>query len=425
MPRHPIPPQDTLRLAHARRGLAWAIPLALVMSGLAVGAATAQADPAVTADTAAVSAVVAPVDPAPTPMTSATAPATTAATTDPPAGCYPPPAASAPATGSPQPYMTAPSVWPNPGAPVTADFIPAVQFAGGIATLRVDTSGAGLYPAPCGQPVIPTVVAQPSVPAGLTDASGAAWPDDPDPAVQPSVSAGSTDATGPQPSVSTGSTDAIRFVQDPSNPYVYTAFVTARPSHDTTYTLPIAVYPGGVDPVIVTATVTFVTGDCIAATSTEMTVSPAGPLPVGTGAASTYTITVTRHIDGTGCPPEPPVMVDFAVTHPYVPVMASSQPRFSNTSCSLDSTGTCVVTVTSTVSGSFPIHGFITDPATGTVTDIAGTGDPTTASPQTLTWTAPPPNPWTALLQQLQLFLQQLLAFLRNLFVLPVPLNIP
>jgi len=409
---HPTRPHDHPTLA--RRGVTWAAPLALVIPCLAVGALGAQADPAVPAD---VSAATVPTDPAPNPMTSTPASPTTAATTDPPTGCYPPPAASAPATGSPQPVIPSPEVWPNPGAPVTADFSPAVQIAGGIATLRVDTSGAGLYPPPCGEPVIPTVVAKPSVPAGLTDATGGTATPSASPTPQPSVSAGSTDTTGG---------GAIHFVQDPSDPYVYTASVTANPASTTTYTLPIAVYPngpGGLDPVVVTATVTFVpTGPpCDAPMWAKMSVTPHGPLPVGSGADSTYTIKVTQVIDPPTCAGFPEI-VHFWVTSGDE--LAGNQVRLGADSCVPDLSGSCSVTVTSPTPGTFAIHASITDPATGALTEIAGNSDPSTNSPQEVTWTSPVINPWTTLLQQLQLLLQQLLALLRNLFVLPVPLKI-
>ena len=164
-----------------------------------------------------------------------------------------------------------------------------------------------------------------------------------------------------------------------------------------------------------------VTDDCIAQKVTEMIVTPSSPVRVG----STYTVAVRQMTDRTDCLPEGPVTVQFSTTTPQDPTVgAGGQPRFSATSCVLDLTGTCSVTVTSTTPGTFDIHATIADPATGKLTDIGGTGDPTKQSPQAVTWMGPVIDPWTALLQQIQLILNWLFTLLQSILtILPVPLH--
>jgi len=120
----------------------------------------------------------------------------------------------------------------------------------------------------------------------------------------------------------------------------YTSLVPGGHMADVTLGAPAQTVPG--------SPVTLQFGKPIGSDST-FDVAPAGPLTVGTGAASTYTVTVTaRDIDSHLLPG---AVVSFTVS-PSVPVWVGGV-----SSCTTGSDGTCQVKVYSTKSGGFSITG--------------------------------------------------------------------
>ena len=132
--------------------------------------------------------------------------------------------------------------------------------------------------------------------------------------------------------------------------------------------------------------VTFTSGPGYAPDST-LTVTPAGPLPVGTDSSSTYTAKAT--IVDQGGNPSVGQVVTFTVTDPNnQPV--SGQPVLSSQTCTTGTDGTCSVTLTSTKSGTFAVHATIPDATSGAATEL-GHG-----SPAPVSWVAGPPAAGTS-----------------------------
>ncbi|MDR0848269.1 MAG: Ig-like domain-containing protein, partial [Propionibacteriaceae bacterium] len=105
-------------------------------------------------------------------------------------------------------------------------------------------------------------------------------------------------------------------------------------------------------------TVTFTPGDATAEKS-DLAVSPAGPLVVGTGAANTYTATTTARDGNDNLSPNQ--TIEYTVTKADGSAVDPAKTALSATSCSTSAVvganyGKCNVTLTSKESGSFLIH---------------------------------------------------------------------
>jgi hypothetical protein len=109
----------------------------------------------------------------------------------------------------------------------------------------------------------------------------------------------------------------------------------------------------------------------------ELTITPAGPLEVGTAAGNSYTLTVTARDSYGNLAPDTPV--NFSITPAPSPTMG---PTLSASSCTTGPDGTCTVTVYSKKAGTFDLHAKIGS------NDVGGNGNSSKASPQPRTWNA-------------------------------------
>jgi len=123
----------------------------------------------------------------------------------------------------------------------------------------------------------------------------------------------------------------------------------------------------------------------VVATHSDLTVTPTGPLTVGTGTANTYTASVIARDDDTN--PVPNTTVSFTITHddgsPVDPAKTVLSASSCTTSAAAADLGKCSITITSTEDGSFKLHATVTDAISGNPTDINN-------SPATLTWNPGP-----------------------------------